>query len=286
MQLAQFQLHAEIEERHWWFVARRRIVQDLARRVLPPTREALVLDVGCGAGANAAALASEYRVVGIDTSADAVRLAAERFPHVRFLQGFAPADVPADVLENTGLVLLMDVLEHVPDDFALLSELLAALQPGAHLLMTVPAEMALWTEHDESFGHYRRYDLRRFTRLWQGLPVTPLLATHYNARLYPLVKTARTWNRWRGKAAGRAGTDFALPPASVNRLLTRAFAGESQRLTRMLETGVDAGYRAGVSLIAILRREEGELIPRRKPADAALDHFDPVRGELLVGAGV
>ena len=36
MQTEQFQLHAEIEERHWWFVARRRIMGRLIAEVLPP----------------------------------------------------------------------------------------------------------------------------------------------------------------------------------------------------------------------------------------------------------
>ena len=40
----------------------------------------------------------------------------------------------------------------------MLSGLLAAAAPGAYFLLTVPADESLWSEHDESFGHYRRYD--------------------------------------------------------------------------------------------------------------------------------
>ena len=67
----------------------------------------------------------------------------------------------------------------------LFSELLAAARPGTYFLLTVPADQGLWSEHDKSFGHYRRYDLHRFEQIWQGLPVTPLLASYYNTRLYP-----------------------------------------------------------------------------------------------------
>ena len=83
------------------------------------------------------------------------------------------------------MFLLMDVLEHVPDDFAFLSELLAASSPGAHFLITVPANPSFWSAHDESNGHYRRYEPDRLGRLWSGLPVTTRLLTYFNARLYP-----------------------------------------------------------------------------------------------------
>jgi hypothetical protein len=177
------------------------------------------------------------------------------------------------------LVLLMDVLEHVPDDYRLLSDLLAAIPVGGYLLVTVPAELALWSKHDESFGHYRRYDRQRLARLWEGLPVTPLLASCYNARLYHPIKAARWWNRRRGASFGEANTDFRIPAAPVNRALTGIFAGESKRLLRTFGTGQFA-YSRGVSVIALLRREAGEIIVRNKPEGAEPDYFDPATGKL------
>ena len=93
MQHDQFQLHADIEQRHWWFVGRRRILCRLAAEVLPPSPQSLVVDVGCGTGGNLAALADRYRCVGIDTSAEAVELARRRFPNVQFIAGRAPQDL-------------------------------------------------------------------------------------------------------------------------------------------------------------------------------------------------
>lgn len=276
MQSAQFALHAQIEQRHWWFVARRRIMRSLVRQVLPPERGETVVDVGCGTGANIAALAGDYRAVGIDTSADAIEFARRRFPRVEFLQGFAPEDL-GSLAADARLFLLMDVLEHVRDDFRLLSELLAAASPGAHFLITVPADLSLWSEHDVSFGHYRRYDLARFTRVWQGLPVTTLLASSCNSRLLPLVKLSRSWSRRRGQTGGQAGTDFWLPARPMNRALEEIFAGEGRTLLDIVRGRSRRGYRHGVSLIALLRREEGEIEPRDKPFDLASDYHDPER---------
>ncbi|MBN2476959.1 MAG: class I SAM-dependent methyltransferase [Pirellulales bacterium] len=276
MQTEQFQLHADIELRHWWFVGRRRIMRRLVDTLLggdpqSPAGQAAVVDIGCGTGANIAALADGYRCVGIDTSAEAVELARQRFPQVEFLVGRAPGDL-GSLMGQARLFVMMDVLEHVADDFAMLSELLSAAAPGSHFLLTVPADESLWSEHDESFGHYRRYDLQRFERVWADLPVTTRLLSYFNARLVPLIRMIRARNQRRGHAAGKAGTDFWVPIAPVNRLLGAVFAGEARRLAGMLRGRRCRGYAAGASLVAVLRREEGPIPVRQRPDDLPPDH--------------
>ncbi len=269
-----FRLHAELEARHWWFAGRRRIMARLVRAAVPPDEGALVVDVGCGTGANIAALADGYRCVGIDTSDDAIAFARERFPGVRFVHGFAPADIEEDV-EEASMLLFMDVIEHVPDDFALVSDVLSRTRPGAHVLITVPADERLWSQHDVSFGHYRRYDAARLAAVWDGLPVRPLLLSYFNTRLYPVVRTVRALGRLRGHASGRAGTDLSLPPAPLNAALERVFGAEAGVLLDTLNGHRVCGYRAGVSLVALLRREAGEIRPRERPSTIAPDLHDP-----------
>ena len=283
MQSAQFQLHAQIEERHWWFVARRRILTEVVQGVLPPSSPAsTIIDVGCGTGANLAGLADRYDCVGIDTSADAIRLARSRFGAVKFIQGSAPRDL-GPIIERAALILLCDVLEHVPDDFAMLSELLAAARPGCYFLMTVPADLSLWSEHDRAFGHYRRYSTRRFEQLWQGLAVEPVFVSHFNSRLYPIVKAVRSWNRLRRRSAGEVGTDFRMPGSAVNRALGGCFAGERHKLARLARGESVSPYRRGVSLMALVMREGGLVQPRSMPGHIAVDDFDPTADVQTVG---
>jgi SAM-dependent methyltransferase len=253
----QFELHAELEERHWWFTARRGILGEVVRRIVPPEQGRTVVDVGCGTGANIASLAGQYDAVGIDPTPDAIAYARRRYPDVRFLCGSAPGDL-GEVAHRADLFLLTDVIEHVPDDRKLLGDVVAAAKPGAHLLVTVPADMSLWSEHDVAFGHYRRYDARLLEQAWAGLPVTVRMLTHFNARLFPAVKAVRTVGRWRGTASGRSGTDLSSPPRPVNRVLERVFAGEARRIVRCLDRERPCGYRFGVSLMAVLRREAGD----------------------------
>jgi SAM-dependent methyltransferase len=273
MQSAQFQLHAEIEQRHWWFVARRQIIRRIVGEILPPSPNAWILDVGCGTGGNIAELAADYPCIGVDTSPEAIELASKRFPHVKFLCGAAPEAV-VDWLPQTRLILLMDVLEHVADDVDLLSRLVLAATPGTYFLITVPADPRLWSGHDVAFGHYRRYEPEILQRLWLDLPVQPVFISHFNSRLYPLVKLKRSISQRRGETGGLAGTDFRLPNRPVNRVLQRIFAGESRRLVRSLRHECD-GYRSGVSLIALLQRPRESRIAH-EPVGA-------VEGEILSG---
>jgi len=275
MQSDQFQLHAEIEERHWWFRGRRAIVRRLLAEIAPPGSGRRIVDVGCGTGANIASLADAYACHGIDPSAEGIDLARKRFPEVRFTCGLAP-DAFGPEERDADVLLAMDVMEHVPDDFLFASSLLAAIKPGGHLLITVPADAALWSAHDEAFGHYRRYSRPRLERVWRDLPVTPVLVSHAMARLYPLVRAVRSCNRLRGRAAGQAGTDFTLPPGPVNALLEQLLAGESGRLVATLANPARA-YDWGVSLIAILRREAGTIEPSGRPPDVSPDIASPVQ---------
>ena len=272
-------LNHALEERHWWFRGRRRVMRAVVDAALPAAGGGdggrAAIDVGCGSGANVAALPDRFFRVGIDPEPRAIELARTRHPAVEFRCGSAPDDV-ADLLPRADLVLLTDVLEHVPDDFRFLSALLAPLPAGAHLLVTVPADPRLWSPHDVAHHHYRRYERARFARVWAGLPVNVRLLSHFNTRLAPLVRAVRAaGNRLgagHGDDAGRG--DLRLPPAPANRVLEAVFAGEAARLVRAIDRP-DARDRRGVSLIALLRREPGDCPVRTRPVDVPPDPHDP-----------
>jgi SAM-dependent methyltransferase len=274
MNLEQLRLCASLEDRHWWFAARRRIVGDLVNVLVPPSKSALVVDVGCGTGGNTGRLATQYRCIGIDASPEAVDLARERFPQATFLCG--TFDDLGPQAPEVRAVLMMDVLEHVADDFEFFSKIAAALAPGAHVVVTVPAGVDLWGQHDIASLHYRRYDLERLERVWSGLPFTSLLSTPFNSRLYPLVKLARSVNARLNRTSGDQGTDLKVPIGFVNNALLKIFGSESVQLQRALGENRARAFDFGVSLIAVLRRESGEVAVRTKPAGLAPDLHDPV----------
>jgi len=260
-----------MEERHWWFLGKRQIIKTLLASLPTPGERSLVVDVGCGPGGNIGALADAYDVTGIDTSHDAIELARQRYPGVRFWQGEL-GEAPPELDDGASFYLMTDVLEHVPDDFLFLSTLLSRCRQGAHVLLTVPANEALWSSHDEVLGHFRRYDRSQLESVWQGLPVTPLLVSYYNTRLYPVIRLVRALNRYGRKSFGQRGTDLHVPPDPVNRLLASLFEGESRVLKDCLEGRRPEGYRYGASLIAILRVDDQGIAPRQRPDHVDFEH--------------
>lgn len=137
----------------------------------PRTR---VLDVGCGAGRHAIALAREgCVVVAVDVGAEALAAARRTEEETAFLAGPAPRRVAFVRGDATRLPLAdssidcaiaSEVLEHLPDDGAALSELARVVRPGGRLAVTVPRlgpERICWAldpaYHAAAGGHVRIY---------------------------------------------------------------------------------------------------------------------------------
>jgi SAM-dependent methyltransferase len=245
VQREQFAAHAELEDHHWWFTGRREILKALLHAVVPPARGDAVLDIGCGTGGNAAAFSHDYNVMGTDPSADGIEFARKRFPAVQFVETDDPAEGRAH-LAGGGAVLMTDVLEHVADDRTLLEQAIAVVPTGGHLILTVPADQALWSRHDTDFGHFRRYDTQSFSALWRNAPVEQRLLSPFNARLRPVIAAIR-------KVAPNTGNNLRIPSGPMNRLLHHVFAGEAAALVHGIDRGV-APFRRGVSLAAVLRK--------------------------------
>ncbi|MEW6352017.1 MAG: class I SAM-dependent methyltransferase [Thermodesulfobacteriota bacterium] len=255
MRQDQFPLHADIEETHWWFVGRTELVKTVVSSVLCPSADSLVVDVGCGTGGIVGALAKDYSCVGMDAASDGIALAGARFPDIPFLLGSTPHDL-GERASRLDLMLMLDVLEHVEQDREFLAGFIEPLKPGAHVLLTVPAGTALWSPHDENYGHYRRYEPATFRALWSGLNVREVFVTYFNVFLYPAVRLVRLLNRLTGRSWGAAGTDLSVPISPLNWLLRRIFTGEARVLANLAKGKRTRGFTFGVSLMALLTKPQ------------------------------
>jgi 2-polyprenyl-3-methyl-5-hydroxy-6-metoxy-1,4-benzoquinol methylase len=246
-----FAAFAAAEQTHWWFAARRSILRRMVDAIMPPKPGRRVLDIGCGVASTLTAFHPDYACVGYDPSPDAIEFARRRHPQFELHVGTS-ADA-GDSIRGADVVLLNDVIEHVPDDRAMLSEVVNRMRPGATLVITVPADMRLWSPHDERMGHYRRYDEAMLARAVEGLPLQRVMVSHFMSRLYPIVRAVRMVSRFRGRAAGVSGIDLSYPPRPANALLRGIFAGEGARLLGVLR-GDSRPYKFGVSLLGAYRR--------------------------------
>ena len=234
-----YRAHDALEDAHWWFLGRRAIVRAFLQAHLPAAERRRVLDVGCGTGGMLPLLAEFGQVTALDESAEALAFAQKRAGGARLLHGAVPDGLPAG--ETFDLVTAFDVLEHIPRVEAAAGRLRAALAPGGCLVVTVPAYAFLWSEHDVTNHHQRRYTeaLLRQHLAAGGLAVQR--ASYFNTWLFPAVVAARLL------APAKAGTsDLTLPTTLVNRALRALFSSERHLVPRVR-------LPFGVSLVALAR---------------------------------
>lgn len=233
---------AELQDGHWWFVARRRILADaIARNVLLP-RFPRILEAGCGTGGNLAMLSRFGEVAAFDPDEEALAYAAGK-GDFDIRQGQLPSRIPFEDA-SFDLVAALDVIEHVDDDRASLSALAARLRPGGWVLLTVPAYPFLWSRHDVRHHHKRRYVKCQLTALAREVGLDPLFTTYYNSLLFPLIACVRLV---RGLPPLKNQDDFSLTPERLNRLFQVVFASERHLVGRL-------PLPAGVSLLMLARR--------------------------------
>jgi len=176
---------AEVEDKYWWYKERRSILAKELRRLPAP---GLALDIGAAGGGNTRVLrAHGWKSMALEYAPTAAAIARER--GIDVVRGDA-RELPVRT-GSVDLVTAFDVLEHIEEDYLATAEMTRVLRPGGTALIAVPADMALWSSHDEAVSHVRRYDRTglRDVIVKGGLVIEELWS--WNVLLRPVVKMRR-----------------------------------------------------------------------------------------------
>ncbi len=232
---------AATEQRHWWFVARRKIFAEaLAFNNTQPA--ASIVDMGCGTGGNLGFLQQFGDVTGLELNPEAATMAAM---HGQVVCGGDTYAWPI-AMNLVDTFTAFDVLEHIPDDKSALVNLFASLKPGGRLIVSVPAYQWLWSEHDAALHHQRRYVLPDIVKLAISVGFTVEYASYHNCLLFPVSCMLRIISRISG---GRAGVDEnRVPVPLLNRLLQAVYSFERHIVKRQWRMPF------GLSIITVLRK--------------------------------
>jgi 2-polyprenyl-3-methyl-5-hydroxy-6-metoxy-1,4-benzoquinol methylase len=229
---------AELDERHWWYRARRDILSDLIERRIALPADARILEIGCGTGHNLAMLGRFGRIDAIEVDGAARDVASRRL-------GRAVMNAPLPALTGVeqgayDLIAILDVLEHVEEDRAALVAMAARLRPGGRILITVPAHPWMWSAHDVVNHHQRRYTRATLKAVIAEAGLNLEMLSWFNSLLFPLAAGARV----AGRITGKEDSDDKLPPRPVNALFQTIFGLERYAIGRL-------PFPPGVSLAAI-----------------------------------
>jgi len=232
---------ASIQGVHWWFVARRRILESvIAKLAYPPA--ARILEIGCGTGGNLAMLSRFGSLSAIEYDENARSIAANLdICPVEF--GGLPEPIPFGHVKFD-LVCMLDVLEHIENDEGALLRAGQLLCPSGRMLVTVPAYSWLWSAHDDMHHHYRRYTAKMLRQRALNANLSVEKLGYYNTLLFPLIATARILGKFSGR---RSGSDAEMPGPMTNHMLLKIFSLERHIVPRFM-------FPFGTSILAVLTK--------------------------------
>jgi SAM-dependent methyltransferase len=239
---AAFNTLVAVEDGNFWFRERNRLIVWAMRKYFGVTRT--FLEVGCGSGYVGAYLTRQIP----DLTYTATELLIDAFPHARsrvpnseLLQADAtnlPFDAEFDV------IAAFDVIEHVDDDAAVLSEMYRAVRPGGGLLLTVPQHQFLWSASDDYAQHRRRYARDELRRKVSAAGFVIVRATSFVTLLFPLLAASRL--RRRKISRDRTWEEFVLPP-TLDCALSACLKAERA----LISAGVSFPFGGSLLLVAV-----------------------------------
>lgn len=241
-----YEIIFEVEDDHWWFVGRRAVVfaqiEDALKAQASSIAKFQALDIGCGTGATMDHLRKFGEVQGIDLALIPLSFSRRR-GHERTMCASATELPFAD--DTFDLITALDVIEHLDDDVAGLSEIRRTLKPGASAVIYVPAFMALWGPNDDQSGHKRRYRLPELQAAAEKAGLKVERISYSNFAMFLPIWLGRKLLNFLGRTEA---SENKINHPLINNLMAWMFSSEANWLRR---------HRLpfGVSIVCVVRKE-------------------------------
>jgi len=186
--LTPYDVENKVESFHWWFVVRRKLLKLILSFVNIPTN-CLTLDIGCGTGSNLKALVSAgLYPIGLDQSIYVLTLVKEKIDCPLLVGDLNKLPLKTN---SVGLIIAMDIFEHLQEDVVGICESYRVLGEGGLLIVTVPAFKFLWGIQDEVTGHRRRYSRKEIVKKLREAGFDILKSSYFNFFLFFPILFAR-----------------------------------------------------------------------------------------------
>jgi len=167
-------------ENNFWIYARSLFVKHLLKRRFAKT--APILEVGCGAGIVLDCLSKAgFNCRGVELGTPKLLPSVEKLAWT----GVGFQSLESAYRETVGSVLLLDVIVHVQEPAQFMREISDSMPNLDSVFITVPAREELWSNYDEYFGHYRRYDRESLESLLKECGYEDVEIGYFFHTLYP-----------------------------------------------------------------------------------------------------
>ena len=243
-----FDVTVEVEETSFWCRSRNRLVLSLMQRYAPRRPSTRVLELGCGTGTVLSALRTLPGVdlTGSEIYLSGLRHAQRRLPEVKFIQLDATVMPFVDEFDVVGA---FDVLEHIPDDEAVIANVYRALTCDGVFLVTVPQYQWMWSELDELVKHQRRYAREQLVSRLERAGFAVEYSGSFVSALFPLMAAKRLMSRKKARENTReAFAEHVQLSPGVNRIFDRVMRVDEA----LIERGISLPF--GGSVVAVARK--------------------------------
>lgn len=191
-----FDLTDKNADSSFWVSSRNRLFKSIVQRHLSPTGKTKFLEIGCGTGDFIQQIVENenLEITGSEIYLKGLRYAKKNLPDVNFIQ----FDVTqGKVGEQFDMVTAFDVIEHIENDVAAISNISQMLIKDGVLIISVPQHMFLWSKLDEIVKHKRRYSRREMVTKLQENGLDISYCTSFLFVLFPLMLISRMFDKGR-----------------------------------------------------------------------------------------
>ena len=216
-----------LENKHWWFCARRlyleKIIGDL---FLSKQKDLSFCEIGSGTGGNLPLLTKFAQVDSVEMNDIARSLIKEKaVPNVRNVYpGYLPNNMCH--VEEYDAVFSLDVIEHIENDHAALVRIKDYLKQDGLFITTVPAYQWLWSAHDDANHHFRRYTKKAYAESLKSAGYEVIYSSYFNTLLFPLAAISRLSENFLRKNKALENVTIKMPGKLSNKLLKNIFSVE------------------------------------------------------------
>jgi SAM-dependent methyltransferase len=218
---------ARAESRHFWFRGFRAFVTPLLRYATAGRPDPLLLDCGCGTGANVELLGTFGRAFGFDLTDIGLRIGREAGRTRLARASVTAAPFPTGTFD---LVASFDVLYALDDrdEREAIAEMYRLLKPGGFAIVNVAAMKALRGDHSVLSHEIRRYSRKDLRKRLEAAGFSVVRLTYTNATLFLPLVVARMLQRRRGlRREMDADHEVAVPPVPINAAMSAVMWVES-----------------------------------------------------------
>lgn len=248
MPLEGFDLLASAEDGHFWFVSRNELIGWLVGQFATDAKH--VLELGCGTGFVISALRQalpEATITGSELHSRGLETAHKRHgSSVELIQMDARHSGLSNALDLVGA---FDVLEHIPEDEAVLAGIAKMLRPGGKLIATVPQHPWMWSSADDVAHHVRRYKRGELSQKVERAGLRTVYTSSFVTLAFPLMIASRLLERVR-RPGGRSLEDVMADEFKISPAMNTMLFAICQIEHRLRKVGVPLPFGGSQVLVA------------------------------------